>query len=75
VKGQGTVLPRASEGQRLFQVAAGWDELSQVIQEQPHITVGLHEASRIVLALGQGEVLLQQLLGRLELPTLQIESP
>ena len=67
------VLLGGIEGDRLFQVGAGWDQLAQSIQGDPQALVGLYEARWVRLVLGQSEALLRELPCRLELPPVPIK--
>ena len=63
------------EGDALLQVGTGRDELAQPEQGISQSAVPLQEERRVVLALRQGEELLGQLTGALEVPPHIIKPP
>src|SRR5215216_5267647 len=72
---QRVVLLGGIEGDPLFQVGAGWDQLAQSIQGDPQDLVGPYEARWLWLVLGQREALFRELPCRLELPPVKIKHP
>src|SRR5687768_5309001 len=63
---RGAVRLVSRGGNRLCQMCLGRGQCGQEIQTYPQISVGLHEDSGVLLALGEDEVLFPQLPGRLE---------